>query len=100
MPPDSSAHPVEVAPNSLLSGIFSADHLQVNSFHHQAVTELGSNLSVTAVSPDGIIEGVEYRGHPFCLAVQWHPEVAVGNQAGMEILFQKFIMAARAMKHS
>jgi len=95
-PPDSSAHRVELAAGSLLSGIFNAPYLRVNSFHHQAVLQVGESLFVTARAPDGMIEGLEHRDHPFCLAVQWHPEVAIGNQEGMDALFIRFIQAAGA----
>jgi putative glutamine amidotransferase len=46
----------------------------VNSTHHQAVATLGP-LVVLAEAPDGVIEAVELPGHPFCLGVQWHPEL-------------------------
>jgi len=50
---------------------------QVNSFHHQAVDELGEDLVATAWAPDGTIEAIEDRRHPFLLAVQWHAETLV-----------------------
>ncbi len=48
--------------------------LQVNSTHHQAVADPG-RLRVTGRAPDGVVEAVELAGHPFCLGVQWHPEL-------------------------
>ena len=50
------------------------DTIQVNSRHHQAVGLVGAGLEVSALAPDGIIEGIERPGARFCLAVQWHPE--------------------------
>jgi len=47
---------------------------RVNSTHHQAVDGLGS-LRPVAWAPDGVVEAVDLPGHPFCLGVQWHPEL-------------------------
>lgn len=46
----------------------------VNSTHHQAVDDPGP-LVVVARAPDGVVEAVALPGHPFCLGVQWHPEL-------------------------
>lgn len=48
--------------------------LQVNSTHHQAVNDPG-RLRITGRAPDGVVEAVELDAHPFCLGVQWHPEL-------------------------
>ena len=44
---------------------------RVNSIHHQAVRTPGQGLTVTAWSPDGVVEAIEGEG---VLGVQWHPE--------------------------
>lgn len=49
----------------------------VNSTHHQAVDDPGP-LRVIARAPDGVVEAVELPGHPFCVGVQWHPELLDG----------------------
>ncbi|HVT46213.1 MAG TPA: gamma-glutamyl-gamma-aminobutyrate hydrolase family protein [Vicinamibacterales bacterium] len=46
----------------------------VNSRHHQAVKNVAPGLVVSAVAPDGIVEGLEQPSATFCVAVQWHPE--------------------------
>lgn len=46
----------------------------VNSRHHQAVKNVAPGLAVSAVAPDGIVEGLEQPSATFCVAVQWHPE--------------------------
>ena len=48
--------------------------LRVNSYHHQAVKELGLGLAITARSDDGLVEGIEALDPPWVVAVQWHPE--------------------------
>ncbi len=50
----------------------------VNSTHHQALLGTGP-LTVCARSPDDLIEAVYLRGHPFCVGVQWHPELLDGR---------------------
>jgi putative glutamine amidotransferase len=54
--------------------LLKTDRLFVNSTHHQAIDQLGSSLVAEGRSSDGIIEACALRDHPFCLAVQWHPE--------------------------
>lgn len=98
-PDDASAHRVQLLSGSRLRAILGAETVTVNSFHHQAARRAGDALQVTAHAPDGVIEGLECPTHPFCIGVQWHPEYAVGNQAGMERLFEALIQAARETGH-
>jgi len=50
-----------------------------------------------AHAPDGIVEAVEYTGHPFGLAVQWHPEW-MPDSLPMQALFRVFAAAASQVK--
>jgi len=68
------AHRVDLAPRSRLREILGRDVVSVNSFHHQAVDQLGEGLSVSARGEDGVVEGLEMPGRRFVVAVQWHPE--------------------------
>lgn len=66
---------VEIDPGTELSGILDGDReLDVKSYHHQAVQDVGAGLRVTARSGDGTIQALELEGVPFGVAVQWHPE--------------------------
>src|SRR3954452_14480824 len=67
-------HDVRVEPASRLARVLGLDELWVNSFHHQAVDELGTALRAVAWSPDGAVEGIEDPGERFLLGVQWHAE--------------------------
>jgi putative glutamine amidotransferase len=69
------SHPARVDPASRLGGILGTAELSVVSWHHQAVDRLGDGLKPVAWAEDGVIEGLEHERHPFCLAVQWHPEM-------------------------
>ena len=70
-------HSLMVDPSSLLSGILGKIEGGVNSAHHQGVDKPGFDLVVNALSPDGVIEGMERRnpkGKGYLMLVQWHPE--------------------------
>ncbi|MFO7741687.1 MAG: gamma-glutamyl-gamma-aminobutyrate hydrolase family protein [Anaerolineae bacterium] len=90
------AHTVEVQSGSHLSDLLGAGEVDVNSAHHQAVKELGDPLVVVARAPDGVIEALEAPGHPFCIGVQWHPEVMIESAPIMRRLFEGLIEAARS----
>jgi putative glutamine amidotransferase len=88
-------HAVRIAPRSRASRVLGTRAAQVNSFHHQAVDELGMGLVATAWAPDGIIEAIEDRRHPFLLAVQWHAETLIEEKAHLA-LFHALVHAASA----
>ena len=69
---DGSKHVVEIKEESFLSKVYNKKEIEINSFHNQAIKELAEGFKISAVSKDGIIEGIE-KGN--IIAVQWHPEV-------------------------
>lgn len=68
------AHSVDIKEGSLLNRITGKTKMDVNSSHHQAVDTPGKNVTINAYAPDGVVEGIEYTNHPFCLGLEWHPE--------------------------
>lgn len=92
-PRDEAGHSVRVTPGTLLHRIVGCEEMQVNSAHHQAVKGMPERITINAVAPDGVIEGIEDRGRRFCLGVQWHPEYAV--DPGDLSIFEAFVAAAR-----
>lgn len=56
---------------SVLGGV---DPINVKSYHHQSIDEVGRGLVVTSRSDDGTVQAVELEGATFAVAVQWHPE--------------------------
>ncbi len=90
-----SAHKVTVKKGTKLHEILGRDEIGVNSLHHQAVKNVGETLVAAAVSSDGIIEAVEMPEHPFCIAVQWHPEFLGMHSKPHQNLFNEFIRHAR-----
>ena len=67
-------HSVSLVKNSTLYSIYGTDKIFVNSFHHQAVSELGGRFRTIAKSSDNIIEAIENSEYKSILGVQWHPE--------------------------
>jgi putative glutamine amidotransferase len=70
--------------------------LPVNSSHHQSAEAIGDSLRIVARCPDdGIIEALEGTAPDhFVLAVQWHPERSVEEDAASRAIFRAFIAAA------
>ncbi len=84
------AHQVKLEENSLAQRIFGSTLVNVNSFHHQAVDQLGRDLRAVGWSEEGIVEVFEHVSHPFLLAVQWHPE-RMRNFPEHQLLFNEFV---------
>jgi len=68
---------------------------KINSSHHQAVLQPGRGLRITARSPDGVVEAVEWDGSKvWVVGVQWHPERMRGD-ALADALFRRLVSEAR-----
>ncbi len=70
-------HRVDIHPNTLLQSICGSREGVINSAHHQAIDRLAAPLLANSFSPDGIVEGVEWKyptNQAPLLCVQWHPE--------------------------
>jgi putative glutamine amidotransferase len=94
-------HSINVEKNSLLSKIFpNKDKLMVNSFHHQAVKDLGKGLVIDAKADDGIIECIHYDDKSqWILGVQFHPEQLSRNNEEFRAIFSEFIKQANLGKY-
>lgn len=86
-------HSVSITPSTQLHRIVSAQDIMVNSAHHQAVDKVPVGVVVNAIAPDGVIEGIEYPSHPFCIGVQWHPEFLITTAD--RALYDAFIAACQ-----
>lgn len=94
--PDPELHTIRLEEKSILNDIF-GDRLEVNSFHHLAVKDIAPGFKATAVSQDGLIEGIEHMGHKFMVGVQWHPEaLASSGDRKMRKLFDELVSNAVA----
>ncbi len=92
-----ASHRADVSEGSKLHAIYDSTRIMVNSFHHQAVKDIGECLVVTARASDGVVEGFEKPDQPYFIGVQWHPERQVEGPHHPEHkpLFQSFVDACR-----
>lgn len=93
-------HEVRLTPDSLLAKITGAGMLGVNSTHHQAVAHVAPPLRVSAVSADGVIEGLELKpapanGLPWLVSVQFHPERLADRHPEHRAIFRAFAQACK-----
>ena len=94
----SRVHDVSVDEGSKLARALGASGtIPVNSSHHQALDRVAPGLRVTARSPDGVIEGVEWTADDWwMLGVQWHPEeLTRDGKPWDKRLFEAFAKALR-----
>ncbi|MFQ5351323.1 MAG: gamma-glutamyl-gamma-aminobutyrate hydrolase family protein [Thermoanaerobaculia bacterium] len=96
-PLDAMAHPIGGGEHhDPWAGALTAGPLEVNSRHHQALRELGRDISPVAHSPDGLIEAaVVSREDWWVKGVQWHPEDLL-HQPIQKQLWHEFLDAAAA----
>lgn len=92
-----ASHKATITEGSMLHRIYGTCEVMANSFHHQAVKDIGPGLTITARASDGVVEGFEKPDHPFFVAVQWHPERLVEWTFHPEhkALFKAFVDACR-----
>ena len=88
-------HTITVRRDTLLSRILGQDTVLVNSQHHQAVDKVAPGLVLSALSEDGIVEGIEKPDAKFCLGVQWHPEWLSAADPAMQGIFDAFVAACK-----
>ena len=78
-------------PGTRLAALFgNATCIETNSMHHQSIRTVAPGFSTSALSADGVIEGIEDPSKRFCIGVQWHPEYLADNN----VLFEAFCAEA------
>ena len=93
-PYDRTVHDVLLPEHTILSDLWGKTEKPVNSYHHQAIRRVADDLSVIAVSEDGLTEGVCCPDKRYLLAVQWHPEFIFEKDPDQMLLMKSFIRAA------
>ena len=81
-------HKINIVDNTPASMWFDGQEKSVNSFHHQGVNKLASDLIASSYAPDGIVESYYSKKYKNIIAVQWHPE-REGNTVS-ERIFKDF----------
>jgi putative glutamine amidotransferase len=96
LPPRKTAkHNVEISQGSKLHSIVECDQMEIVSWHHQAVDKIPDELTITAQSKDGVIEGLESDSHRWLVAVQWHPELSAEQDELQQKLFDALIAESK-----
>jgi putative glutamine amidotransferase len=85
-------HRVDLIPGGILERAFSASSITIVSAHFQGIDQMSGKLAVEATSHDGVIEGIRPSSGERVLAVQWHPEWRVVEDANSQRLFAWFGM--------
>jgi putative glutamine amidotransferase len=98
--PPHPTHPITIRPGSLLAEHL-GEHTDVDSYHHQAVRELGAGLVDVAWAPHGVVEAVEMRSATsFVLGVQWELHEEWQDDARMLGIWRSFVDAARRRREA
>jgi putative glutamine amidotransferase len=86
-------HAVTLAPACTLAAVYGQKEIQVNTIHHQAVTDAGGFKVVGYDGSGEVIEALEAGDGWSALGVQWHPEKLPGQQE--DRLFAHLLREAR-----
>ncbi len=89
-------HDVHVVAGSKLAQAMGTTHVHTTSGHHQAMGKVAGALTVIATSVDEIVEAVELSSHPWCIAVQWHPEQSAADDETQQRLFDALVKQAQS----
>ncbi len=86
-------HQIEIEASSRLAAVLRCETICANTFHHQAVDEVGEGFVVVARAADGVIEAIENPDAAFCIGVQFHPEIMFTKSDPAARLFAEFVRA-------
>lgn len=93
--PPHPRHSMTVTPGSRMHAALGVDVIEVDSFHHQAIDELGDGLVVTGLAEDGVVEAVEIADPSrYALGVQFELQEEWRVDARFLALFRQFVDAA------
>jgi len=91
-----AVHSMSLTEDGLLAELAGSTNIEVNSLHAQGVERVGEGLSVQAIAPDDLIEGLTVTdARRFAVGVQWHPEFKVMENPFSRALFEAFGQDAR-----
>ncbi len=86
-------HKVSITGKGKILASISSEQMDVVSWHHQSIKNLGKGLVTVACSDDGTVEACEYPDHAWFMGVQWHPEMSFEKDSTQKDLFNSFVQA-------
>ena len=86
-------HMVKIKRDSKLYEILNKEIIEVNSRHKSYIES--TDLNITGMSEDNIIEAVEDKNKKFFIGVQWHPESMIEYDITENNIFSNFINSCR-----
>ena len=84
-------HEVSVIADSMLAEIVGELTFSAPSWHHQCLDQVAEELTVISTAADGVIEAVQWTAKRWCLAVQWHPELAAAEDPLQQKIFDALV---------
>ena len=93
-------HEVRILESTGLARLYPDIHeATINTIHHQAVKDVGRDLTIEARSTDDdIVEAIRWTGQGYVVGVQWHPEFMSPDNPDLldgKPLLNEFLAAAR-----
>ena len=95
---DQIGHRVTPAADGEIARLYGTEPIGVNSFHHQAIKDLGAGLAVAAIAEDGLVEAISLPDRSFVLGVQWHPEMMFEHHPEQLEPFKALVEAAHVRR--
>lgn len=93
-PYNRTVHNISIMEGTPLHRLWNRTTKAVNSYHHQAVKNLGKGLDVMSYAEDGLIEGIYAPDKTFLWGIQWHPEFIYKEDEEQLNIFRSFIQAS------
>lgn len=87
-------HKVDLVEGTKIKNILNKQSLRTNSFHHQLIKDVASDLVVSGRASDGVVEAIESTKKDI-IAVQWHPEMLHRKVSCQNNLFKYVIDNAK-----
>ena len=87
-------HSINIKKNTLLYKFVEKEEIEVNSRHVHRVKNQLDDAIVSATSPDGTIEAIEFPSKKFAVGVQFHPELLYKYDDNMKNIIKAFIYAS------
>ena len=83
-------HPADNLAGQFLHALF-GPHMLINSNHHLCIDDIGQNLQIIQLAPDGTAEAVSHLSAPI-FGTQWHPErMPKNSHPDTLLLFRYFV---------